>query len=129
MELYGNLNILWHCLSRKWQPTPVLLPGKSHGQRSLVDYSPWDHKESDTTEVKDLQIGRLSEIIQVGPKCYKCAYKRKAEGDLSHTDMGMGVRTERGRGHVKIGGRDWNHPATLISETSGLQKENPFLWF
>ena len=26
---------------RKWQPTPVLLPGKSHGQRSLVGYSPW----------------------------------------------------------------------------------------
>ena len=35
---------------RKWQPTPVLLPGNSHGQRSLLDYSPWDHKESDTTE-------------------------------------------------------------------------------
>ena len=35
---------------RQWQPTPVLLPGKSHGQRSLVGYSPWGHKESDTTE-------------------------------------------------------------------------------
>ena len=35
---------------RKWQPTPVFLPGKSHGQRSLVVCSPWDHKESDTTE-------------------------------------------------------------------------------
>ena len=35
---------------RKQQPTPVLLPGKSHGQRSLVDYSPWGHRESDTTE-------------------------------------------------------------------------------
>uniref|UniRef100_A0AC11EKW0 Uncharacterized protein n=1 Tax=Ovis aries TaxID=9940 RepID=A0AC11EKW0_SHEEP len=31
-------------------PTPVLLPGKSHGQRSLVGYSPWGCKESDTTE-------------------------------------------------------------------------------
>ena len=30
--------------------TPVLLPGKSHGQRSLVGYSPWGRKESDTTE-------------------------------------------------------------------------------
>ena len=29
---------------KKWQPTPVLLPGKSHGQRSLADYSPWIHK-------------------------------------------------------------------------------------
>ena len=35
---------------RKWQPTPVLLPGKSHGLRSLVRYSPWGRKESDTTE-------------------------------------------------------------------------------
>ena len=31
-------------------PTPVFLPGESHGQRSLVGYSPRDHKESDTTE-------------------------------------------------------------------------------
>ena len=35
---------------RKWQPTPVFVPGKSHGQRSLADYSPWGCKESDTTE-------------------------------------------------------------------------------
>ena len=35
---------------RRWHPTPVLLPGKSHGQRSLVGCSPWGHKESDTTE-------------------------------------------------------------------------------
>ena len=35
---------------RKWQPTVVFLPGKSHGQRSLVGYSPWGHKETDTTE-------------------------------------------------------------------------------
>ena len=35
---------------RKWQPTPGLLSGKSHGQRSLVGYSPWSRKESDMTE-------------------------------------------------------------------------------
>ena len=35
---------------RQWHPTPVLLPGKSHGQRSLVGCSPWGHYESDTTE-------------------------------------------------------------------------------
>ena len=39
--------ILWR---RKWQPTPVPLPGKSHGQRSLAGYSPLGRKESDTTE-------------------------------------------------------------------------------
>ena len=35
---------------RAWQPTPVCLPGKSHVQRSLVGYSPWDLKELDMTE-------------------------------------------------------------------------------
>ena len=39
--------ILWR---REWQPTPVFLSGKSHGQRSLVSYSPWGRKESDMTE-------------------------------------------------------------------------------
>ena len=38
---------LWR---RKWQPTAVVLPGKFHGQRSLVGYSLWGHKEPDTTE-------------------------------------------------------------------------------
>ena len=39
--------ILWR---RKWQPPPVFLPGKYHGLRILVGYSPWGRKESDTTE-------------------------------------------------------------------------------
>ena len=36
--------------NRKWQPTPAFLPGKFHGQRSLVDYTPWGGKESGMTE-------------------------------------------------------------------------------
>ena len=36
---------------KEWQPTTVFLPGESHGQRSLVGYSPWGHKELYTTEV------------------------------------------------------------------------------
>ena len=43
------LSFLMNC-RRKWQPTPVFLHGESHGQRSLVAYSPWGHKESNTTE-------------------------------------------------------------------------------
>ena len=35
---------------RKWLPTPVFLPEEFHEQNSLAGYSPWDHKESDTTE-------------------------------------------------------------------------------
>ena len=45
LSLVGK--ILW---GREWQPTAVLLPGESHGQRSLVGNSPWGRKESDMTE-------------------------------------------------------------------------------
>ena len=38
------------CWRRQWHPTPVLLPGKSHGRRSLVGCSPWGQGGSDTTE-------------------------------------------------------------------------------
>jgi len=51
---------------RKWQPTPVLLPGESHGWRSLVGYSPQGRKESDTTErihSVDISLGRLQEFV------------------------------------------------------------------
>ena len=37
-------------LGRKWQPTPVFLPRESHGQRSLMGYSPWGCKELDMSE-------------------------------------------------------------------------------
>ena len=43
----GSISPLWR---REWLPTPVFLPGESPRQRSPVDYSPWGHKESDTTE-------------------------------------------------------------------------------
>ena len=39
--------IFWR---RTWQPTPVFLPGESHGQRSMVGHRPRDHEELDTTE-------------------------------------------------------------------------------
>ena len=45
---YANLVLIqWR---RRWHPTPVLLPGKSHGWRSLVGYSSWGREELDTTE-------------------------------------------------------------------------------
>ena len=49
--LLGNLgSALLGGWRRQWQPTSVLLPGESHGRRSLVGCSPWGRKESDTTE-------------------------------------------------------------------------------
>ena len=55
----GKFALFWMLVQRptpaltirgQWHPTPVLLPGKSHGQRSLVGCSPWGREESDTTE-------------------------------------------------------------------------------
>ena len=48
---------------RKWQPTPVFLPRKSHGWRSLVIYSPWSHKQLDPTE----RLHLMSSIISYFP--------------------------------------------------------------
>ena len=47
----GSIPGLGRCPGAEYgQPTPVFLPGESHGQRSLVGYSSWGHKELDTTE-------------------------------------------------------------------------------
>ena len=47
----------------KWQLTPVLLPGESHGQRSLVGYSPWACRESDTTEWLTFSLSLFTYIL------------------------------------------------------------------
>ena len=54
------------------ETTPVLLPGESHGQRSLLGYSSWGHKESDTTELSQHSIAYSrnksdSQKLQAGP--------------------------------------------------------------
>ena len=50
LELYICVCVCLIVQRRQWHPTPVLLPRKSHGRRSLVGCSPWGCKESDTTE-------------------------------------------------------------------------------
>ena len=53
----------------KWQPTPVILPGKLHGQRSLEGYSPWGHKESDRTGWFSLHLRKLK-LLNIVCKVY-----------------------------------------------------------
>ena len=53
VKWFQSNSLLTHTVSweqRQWHPIPVLLPGKSHGRRSLVGCSPWAHEESDMTE-------------------------------------------------------------------------------
>ena len=58
----GSKKIPWR---RKWQSAPVVLPGKSCEQKSLVDYSPWDRKELNRTEklTLSLSLSSLNYII------------------------------------------------------------------
>ena len=62
MSLMLSQEVPWR---RKWQHTPVFLPGKFHGQRSVAGYSPWGRKESDMTERLSLSVegGRKSNIL------------------------------------------------------------------
>ena len=47
---------------RAWQPTPVFLPGESHGQRRMVGYSSWAHKESDTLKATRVFVNPSSSL-------------------------------------------------------------------
>ena len=50
---------------REWLPTTLFLPRELHGQRSLAGYSPWGHKESDTTEPTHTHFGTVMELVGV----------------------------------------------------------------
>ena len=53
----------------KWQPTPVFLPGESHGQRSLAGYSPWGHRESYVAVTKEQRA--LKHSLFASPYVYE----------------------------------------------------------
>ena len=110
---------------RAWQPTPVFLPGKIHGQRSLVGYSSWGCKESDMPEeseqerkVKWVPLKSERKGKQKQETWGRCAYgARLLQGEI-YTWM-KGLTREQGRdpsgdywgGRINIicvsGGREW----------------------
>ena len=71
---------------RKWKPTPVFLPGESHGQRSLAGYSPWGCKESDKTEPLTQHIHLL------GFTSLSCTHRIMGEKALSPIFEGCEIR-------------------------------------
>ena len=74
---YMNFNFLsWR---RRWQPTPALLPGKSHGQRSLEGYSPWGREESDTAEWLHFSLSCIGEG-NGNPLQYSCLENPRDRG-------------------------------------------------
>ena len=102
--------------NRKWQPTPVFLPGKSHGQRSLAGYSPWGRKESNTTGLSTaaavstepgLEISALS-LSGGGPWA---SLHRSEPPSPFRTDMGITACPPPG-GHEGEGPH-WKHLAGI----------------
>ena len=66
---------------RKWHATPVFLPEESHGQRSLVGYSPWGHQESDTTEYSTTDTCAHIWMPQVPGDCQSSSLRPWCHGD------------------------------------------------
>ena len=110
---------------KKWQLTPVFLPGKSHGQRSLVGYSPWGRRESDTTEqlthtlclqcfcnfrtihryaeykqnknTKPIKVCNINVISQIYCWCQrKLRFSYHAQGDAANNDQGDNDSSQSG---------------------------------
>ena len=77
----GSRKISW---KRKWQPTPVFLPGKSHGQRSLVGYSPGCLKELDMTEHAHTRHARLDSPNKTKPSFVSPHVLKKVRKGISH---------------------------------------------
>ena len=84
--LPGTILLPWR---RQWHPTPVLLPGESHGWRSLVGYSPWGHKESDTTEWLHFHFDIIRKQIFLFPELEAC--------EILHEVTTFGSRDERSK--------------------------------
>ena len=78
---------------RQWHPTPVLLPGKSHGRRSLVGCSPWDRQELDMTEQLHFHFS-LSCIGQGNGNPLQCSLPGESQGRGSLVGCRLWGRTE-----------------------------------
>ena len=68
---------------REWHPTPLFLPGESHGQRSLEGCSPWGHKELDTTE----QLTKHHEVVGAMIIIFPAEEVQAQRGDIFAQDQ------------------------------------------
>jgi len=97
---------------REWQPTPVFLPGESHGWRSLAGYSPWGRKESDTTELRGTQHAQRAghpsapgPWLRIRAQADVCGPGLRREpswgssGTSAHDGRGESRQAKVGRGH------------------------------
>ena len=77
----------------KWQPTPAFLPGESNGQRSRAGYSPWGHKELDTTE--HARISLLPTLPGADLRHIGCSLRAQQEVKMGSVDSQSLSQRER----------------------------------
>ena len=130
----------------QWQPTPVLLPGKSHGQGSLAGYSPRGHKESDTTDRLTYFAG--SKQFRLRESFFPLKWERSSEKERESTNHETGTNKHRKGGpgiqssDEKCGGSGWKpveegtflpipgsvlHPAGQVEPMISVDTEKLFL--
>ena len=92
---------------RKWQPTPVFLPGKSHRQRSLAGYSPWDCQESDMTDPMSVHTHTHTQgDIHLNPKSQKSrgiGWEKKGVKKGNQLDISIGGLLLLPHGEKEVG--------------------------
>ena len=92
MKNQRNLGLLWWSIGKdstlplqetwEWQPTPVLWARESHGQRSLAGYSPWGHRESDTTEAMKHVRTQCPSLASACQQLFFCLPVPQCKGNL-----------------------------------------------
>ena len=99
-----------------WQPTPIFLPGESHGQKSLVGYSPWSHKESDMTK----WLSSLNRQVTITNHIHKpwhdtgklisASYISCSDAEASHSSVTVHVPWQAQVRHLD---RIWERPQSI----------------
>ena len=95
-----------YCWRRRWHPTPVLLPGESHGRRSLVSCSPWGREESDVTEWLPFHFS-LSCIGEGNGNPLQCS--------CLENPRDVGAWWAAVYGVTQTGGHDWSDLAAAVA--------------
>ena len=117
--------------SKSWQPTPVLLPGKFHGQRSLEDYSPWGQKTLDPTAAvaKSLQLcpTLCNPIDSSPPGSPVLGFSRQEHWSGVPLPSPMHACMLRHFSHVRLCGTPWTaaHQAPL---STGFSRQEHLEW-
>ena len=100
-------------MKRAWQTTPVFLPGESHGQRGIVGYSPWGHKESDMNEQLSLSLSYIYIYISVQFCCSFVSDSLQPHG-LQHAKLPCPSPTPRACSNSCLLSQ-WCHPTISSS--------------